>query len=244
MSSVYRLRPLNTKTIEELKDNYLWFSRPIGFNDIEDSNVVAFVESNESIRESFDRVFNNYLEIGKDASFTGICCFTDSLPKINSWKKFPNGRNGLFIEYDKQVLEDFFVKCYGIGDCFKSVEYIKEPLTLEKHDDYHILWEKESDGNTFYESLWNIEHSPKLMDMLFLKLFTQINIKFKEQKESRIIFGGKNIVDLKSYDIKGYKIQIPIESIKRIYIQPNTPQSIIEELKSTLSKSIQIIELK
>lgn len=241
---MYRLRPLNAKTIEELKDGYLWFSRPIGFKDIEDSNIVAFVESNENIRESFDRVFKNHLEIGKDASFNGICCFTDTLPQLNSWKKFPNGKNALFIEYDKQALEDFFLKTHGIGDCFKSVEYNKEPLILEKYDDYHILWEKYNNGDTFYESLWNIEHDSKLMDKFFFKLFTRINIKFKRQKESRIIFGGKNILDIKSADIKGYKIQIPIESIKRIYIQPETTQSIIEELKSTLSPSIQIIELK
>jgi hypothetical protein len=57
MNSIYRLRPFDEKTIDEFKNSYLWFSRPTEYNDISDSNVIAFIEHNESIKDSFDRIF-------------------------------------------------------------------------------------------------------------------------------------------------------------------------------------------
>ncbi len=51
MSQVYRLRPSNDQTLDELKNNYLWFSRPSRYKDVADSNVVAFTENNESIKK-------------------------------------------------------------------------------------------------------------------------------------------------------------------------------------------------
>jgi hypothetical protein len=242
MSLIYRLRPSKETTIEELKDCYLWLSRPTGYKDIEDSNVLAFAEANENIKDSFNRVFSNYFELAQEANNNGICSFTDSLPELKKWKKFPGGNNGIFIEYDRQILSEYFMKSYGIGDCFNQVEYLVEPIIIKKCDDYHILWEKYKDGSFLYISLWQIEHDSKLMDRLFLKLFTRINKKYKEQKELRIILGGRNIPDKTNNNI-GYKIQIPIDSIKAIYVQPKTPQNFINELKTVINPQIQIVKL-
>jgi hypothetical protein len=164
------------------------------------------------------------------------------LPELKKWKKFPGGNNGIFIEYDRQILSEYFMKSYGIGDCFNQVEYLVEPIIIKKCDDYHILWEKYKDGSFLYISLWQIEHDSKLMDRLFLKLFTRINKKYKEQKELRIILGGRNIPDKTNNNI-GYKIQIPIDSIKAIYVQPKTPQNFINELKTVINPQIQIVKL-
>lgn len=59
MDKIYRLRPTNDKTLEELAEPYLWFSRPTKYKDVEDANVVAFSENNETVGDLFDRVFGD-----------------------------------------------------------------------------------------------------------------------------------------------------------------------------------------
>ena len=124
MRSIFRLRPSNAKTIDELQNSYLWFSRPTEYNVSDDSNIIAFAETNEKVKESFNRVFENYKELGKEAGYSGICCFTESLPNVKDWKCFPKGYRGIFIEYDKEMLEQHFINFYGLGDCFKEVDYL------------------------------------------------------------------------------------------------------------------------
>ena len=117
---------------------------------------------------------------------------------------------------------------YGIGDCFKDVEYIDNPLVFNSYSQYDIEWEIGKD-RTLYKSLSEIEKDQKLMDELFLKMFTRLDKRYCEQNEQRIILGGRNIPN-KNQGITGYKISIPLESIKRIYLHPNTPSNIIKEL--------------
>lgn len=241
MSTIFRLRPSIEFTLDELKNNYLWFSRPTEYKDIEDSNIIAFAETNEKIKESFNRVFSNYVELGKEAGYTGICCFTETLPDLSNWNCFPKGVNGIFIEYDKNILEEHFINTYFIGDCFKKVEYLSAPLIIESSSDYDILWEIKEDG-IFYESLWQIEHDEKLLDKFFLKLFTRINEKYKKQKEVRVILGNRNI-PFKNPDLKGYQIQIPNTSLKRIFVQPNTPEKFVQELRKIIPIEISIVKL-
>ena len=228
MNTIYRLRPSFDLTIHELKESYLWFSRPTEYKDVEDSNIFSFIEKTESIKSSFERIYKNYKEVANLCKLVGICSFTRTLPILNYWSKFPNGYNGIFIEYNKEVLENYFVKIYGLGDCFKPVEYLSNPTLFCSLDEHNILWEKKEDGE-FYKSLRAIENDPKLLDQLFLKMFTRVNDKFSPQNEARIILGGRNIPDM-SKNIKGYKVMIPKEAIQNIYFHPQTPKSFIDEL--------------
>ena len=229
MSQIYRLRPSNDQTLDELKNNYLWFSRPSGYKDVDDSNVIAFTENNEPIKNSFDRIFTDTKKVGEIAGCVGICCFTKELPPENNWKDFPKGHNGIFIEYDKNTLDEYFVNNFGIGDCFKNVEYLDNPLVFDSYSTHDVVWEITSDG-IIYKSLREIENNPKLMDGLFLRMFTRINRKYDKQKEQRIILGGRNIPDT-SPGIAGYKISIPSNAIKKIYLHSKTPSAIVDELE-------------
>lgn len=242
MNKVFRLRPSNDKTIEEIKEGYIWLSRPIGFNDVNDSNILSFVKLNESINDAFIRVFRDIPRMANDASKNGICCFTKILPKLKFWKKFPSGKEGIFIGYNRDLIEKHFLRVYGIGDCFKKVEYLTEPLILETSSGYDVLWEKEENGSTF-KSIKDFERDSKQMDLLFLKMFTRINFKYKYQDELRIILGGRNVLNMDE-GLKGYKIGIPKESIVKIYIQPSTPSRFLEKMKSVLTEEIpmEIIE--
>ncbi|UVQ95112.1 hypothetical protein NXW23_11830 [Bacteroides caccae] len=110
MNEIYRLRPVIDKTIEELTEPYLWFSRPTEYNDIEDANVIAFSNQNATVKDLFELIFENSEDLGKELSRLGMCCFTKYLPKATEWGRFPKGHNSIFIEYDKKYLKNIFVQ--------------------------------------------------------------------------------------------------------------------------------------
>lgn len=41
MEYIYRFRPINKFTIDELLNQYIWFSRPCEYNDVADSNILS-----------------------------------------------------------------------------------------------------------------------------------------------------------------------------------------------------------
>jgi len=230
ISSIYRLRPAKSFLLNELEENYLWFSKPTAFRDTEDANITSFVKNNLSIKDSFDRIYKNSQEILHKSKHIGICCFTDELPEFDLWKKFPLGKNGVFIEYDREILEDYFLRNFGIEDCFIKVDYNYDATKFPSYNDkYDILWDIDEEGGLWYEPLAKIEKDIKLKDELFKRMFTRLDFRHINQNESRIILGGYNIIE---YDDKvfGYKIIIPPGSIKRIHIHPNTPDEIKVEL--------------
>lgn len=236
MSNVYRLRPSTQRTIEELTENYIWFSRPCEFNDNDDANIVAFAEANENIKQALNRVFASYSTFAEQISLSGICCFSKSLPEFNVWKKFPGGYSGIFIEYDKEKLEEHFICRYGIGNCFKDVEYLDNHLKIisSTENGYDVLWTIDVEGGMIYKSLEGcIMRDAREMEKLIYKLLTRINIKYSRQNETRIILGGRNIPD-RSPDTKGYKIPVPVDFIKKIYIRPSTPQAFVDELRRVI----------
>ncbi len=230
ISDIYRLRPANSRLIEELEESYLWFSRPTEFNDAEDSNIFSFVENNESIKSSFIRLFGNDSRIAELAQLTGICCFSKTLPETKLWGKFRGGHDGVFIKYDKFILEKLFKNHFGLTDCFKSVEYSPFPTLFKKYSKHDILWELTKNGD-LYKSLKGIEKDDKFKDELFLKMFTRINDRYSIQNEVRIILAGSNVPDT-TREIKGYKIFIPKTAILSLYIHPDTPGSLTRKLKS------------
>lgn len=59
MSSIYRIRPVNDYTIDELNNHYLWFTRRSGFNDHNDANVGTFLNKNKVLANTFKRLFNS-----------------------------------------------------------------------------------------------------------------------------------------------------------------------------------------
>ncbi|MGL5013523.1 MAG: hypothetical protein ACRC6V_04415 [Bacteroidales bacterium] len=232
MNKIYRLRPTNETTLSELTEPYLWFSRPTEYRDVEDANVIAFSEENVTVKDLFDRVFGNDNTLGIELSRLGICCFTKSLPEVSIWGKFPKGNGAIFIEYDKEKLKDFFIKKFALGDCFKEVHYKEQPLSMISSDGngYDVEWEKKEDG-IFYKSLrGDIARNQKSMDQFILQFITTINKKFEDQNEERVILPYRAIKDKPRTDL-GYKINIPKESIVKIYYTPKTDPSFVEKLE-------------
>ncbi|MDL2228600.1 hypothetical protein LJC30_06915 [Odoribacter sp. OttesenSCG-928-L07] len=238
---IFRLRPSNDLTIDELKNNYLWFSRPTEYKDQEDANIIAFAEANENIKDTFNRIFSNYIDLGEAVSLLGICCFAEHLPKKNEWKCFPKGHNGIVIEYDRDKLEKHFFDVFYLGDCFKKVEYVSDPIVIKSSTDagYDVLWEIDENGCCYKSLKGDIERDTRDMDEFILKLLTRINIKYQIQHEHRIILNHRNIPETVQ-GLKGYQKQIPIDSILNIYVHPTTPKKFINDLRSVISDNITI----
>lgn len=236
MNSIYRLRPVCDNTLDELSNNYLWFSRPTEFNDTEDSNIFAFIKKNEAIGNAFNRLFEEHLGIANQAKLTGICCFTGVLPERTLWRKYPKGYNAVFVEFDRNILENHFIQHFGLGDCFKQVEYLDNPTLFSATNEYNILWKKNKEYE-LYKTMNSIMRDVRLLDQLFLKMFTRLNTKYSTQNEHRIILGNSNIPD-KSPKLKGYKINIPSNALIKIHTQPKTPKEFINKIKACTNVSI------
>lgn len=233
MSSVYRIRPCNDLTIDEIQNHYLWFSRRSGFNDPDDANIGAFLDNNEVLRETFERklttegieFFRNKMEC------TGICCFTDKKPSSRMKNRFPGGKDCVCIEYDKDKIESFFQNKYALVNCFCEVLYFNSPIIFELDGKYHILTKKDKEG-FLYESVLGLTRTEKDKEKLIKILLTRINSQYHFQNEQRIILGGRNIPSFDS-NISGYQVQIPKDAIVNIHKYKDTDEDFINKITDT-----------
>lgn len=236
-SRIYRLRPCNENTLDELTNNYFWFSKPTEFNDSEDANIISFAEENVNIKDVLEKRFQNLNVIKEFAENVGICCFTKELPCSSSWGNFPRCRNGIALEYDKVCLEKYFVTV--LGDCFKNVDYFENPTIFKSSTPYDILWEEYDDGDKLYKSLASINSDIRDMDKFFLMMLTRINLKYKKQKEQRIIVNPSLAKTNGEVLSKGYKVKYPKDAILRIHYKANISKAYLEKLKKI---GIELIE--
>lgn len=238
---IFRLRPAVDTTIDELKNEYLWFAKPYMFKDkARDANISAFIHKNEGLENALSRIYTKLgiEELGKKSKHIGICCFTEELPKNReAWKPFPNGMNSIAIEYDEDKLIELF---QGIGkpNPFVKVEYVDNPLVLEVENG--ITYVKESiDDNSFV--LHNVNGALRYdslhgMERIFTLLLTRISSGFIGQKEKRIFLSG---IHLRCDDQEdGYKFKVQNDCITAIYIPKrvvNHNPGFIRDLKSIKS---------
>lgn len=234
INSIYRLRPINEKTIEEITQPYLWFSKPMGFRDKQDSNIQSFFDNCDILKDALEAYLTKegieYLY--SLMKHVGVCCFTQELPSKMQRKFFPNATNTICVEYNRLMLEEFFLKSkYALANCFKTVEYYKNPTVFKKDGEYHIITQDDKSG-VRSESVKSIFYNERILDNFFWKLLTRIDNKFKNQKELRIVLAGRNITNIDD-QVLGYKVEIKQETINAIYIYPNTEKSFVEKLQRT-----------
>ena len=158
----------------------------------------------------------------------GICCFTKDIPKNCSREIFPRGWKSVCIEYDKDMLADYFMNDLGMPNCFKEVVYSDDPVKVVNDGDYHLLMRKDENGE-LYESIMEMKRNPdRFMEKLLFFLFTRINHKFIGQKELRIIWAGFRTI---ASDDKGYTVHIPKDCIKCVHVYQKTPKWFITAIK-------------
>lgn len=235
---IYRIRPINSNTLDELKHSYLWFSRPCGFKgDVDDANIGAFVEDTETIKKGLlslnpEFPFDDWYE---EMSHIGICCFTTEIPSAAELFHFPKCAKGkgICIEYDKTKMKDFFTSQSKIPlpPIFHKIIYDDEPTKIESCDEWSILWEK-YDGFKVYKTIENIfKYSHKReIDKFIFKLCTRLKSIYCDQKEERMILGGC-LIPNHNPDVVGYQIPIPSDVVNRIMVYSKVSQTWVNKLK-------------
>lgn len=237
MSSIFRLRKSNDKTLEEIEKQYLWFGKPELFNE-EDANICYFMENSIVLKDAIKMVFGSASFIGENAKQVGICCMCNDIPEVKQWKVFPGGSKGIFVEYDRDLIEEYFKRNFAFGNCIQKVEYSKNPLIFETKDGYDILW---NESNKTFKTIDEVMKDDKLRDQLFLKMFTRIKDRYKDQKELRIILAGRNQPKkMENKNGNGYEVLIP-NVIKRVHIQPKTPKDFVAKIKAL---NIEVLEYR
>lgn len=222
---IYRIRPINSNTLDELEHSYLWFSRPCGFKgDVNDANIGAFVEDTEAIRRGITTLCSNFPfdKWYEKMGHIGICCFTSALPSSDELRHFPKCKKGegISIEYNTAAIQDFFThqSKIPIPPLFHKVIYDEEPTKIETCDEWSILWEK-GDGFKKYKTIKNIFMNPRYVDMFVIKLLTRLNTKYHNQKEIRMFLGGC-LIPKDAPNVLGYKIYVPVNTINRVIVYP------------------------
>lgn len=238
MSSIYRIRPVNDYTIDELNNHYLWFSRRSGFKDHDDANIGAFLDNNEILRKAFERLFTpeGIQELRTKMDCIGICCFTEEKPSYKNKCHYPGGKDCICIEYDREKIESYFLNKYYLANCFNKVHYFDSPVIFKQDGDYHILTKKDEDG-CLYESVRELTRTEKNLDYFIHLLLTRINSEHHFQHEMRIILAGPHIP---SFDpnVTGYKIPIPENAISRIHLYKDTSRTFSDKLKMNFASII------
>ena len=84
------------------------------------------------------------------------------------------------------------------------------------------------------------------MEHLIILLLSRICCRFRDQKELRIILGGRNIPDF-SPNVRGYQVVIPPEAILKVHLYGQSKECKLyrEKLKgSSMYEKIHIVKNK
>lgn len=232
-SFVYRLRPINDKTIEELQKPYLWFSLRKGFNDANDANIGIFIDKNPILEKCLRLRYNDegIKELKEQLDNTGICCFTKYLPSCKERSHFPNKEKTICIKYNKnKIVKRLFESNYAIANPFHDVVYAQSAIKLTDDGETHIAIKSDENGIQ-YESIYSLVSDPHLFDELIYRLLSTIDSKFKKQNETRIILGGRNLRYLKN-GANGYEVDILQDAIEQVFVYENCPQDYVKQLRN------------
>lgn len=227
---IYRYRPLNIYTIDELINEHVFLSSP-NIDDIFDTTIVnngkeaegilAACEITKNLREKdpkMEESFNFYTEFfenlnNKMREDVRIACFTESNTNVPMWQYYAEKNTGICIEYSIN-LEKLLKKYINIY--FLPVIYT-------------------NDYNKYFPYDLNVDEKYKLISIICCVLKME---EWKFEKEWRII----------AFKDKDLKINPYVElEINAIYFGIDTPQSIkndIKKLIEIMNKKITLYEMR
>ena len=138
-------------------------------------------------------------------------------------------------EYIQSLSDASYYYSYK-GDFPKAIELEERALQIkiEKFGQEHLQCAVSLNSlmvllHFLNKDLCELELGKKALDRFMWTLLTRLDKKFISRKESRIILAGRNITQFDD-SVCGYRVDIPIEAIKKIYIYKNTPDVFIEKL--------------
>jgi hypothetical protein len=175
-TSLYKYYGTDEYALDSLKNNYLYHSYFLDFNDPFDCNpyLIDIVgKENRKTRELFKETLN------RSMLTNGICCFTRNFNSILMWSHYANKHQGICLEFNK--LEGQI----NTFDIHYTRNFKKPDLFIDKEEAlYHLIYTK-SDS-------WKYERELRS----FLKVESnEINsrkIKYNPQSLKAIYFGVRS----------------------------------------------------
>ena len=232
---VYKYYPPTCHTCDALTNEYFFFCKASIQNDPYDMSF-KLLKSN-FILQNLGYAEDEHKDVESIMGNYGICCFSEVKDNKHLWAFYADNYKGMVVGFDENKFYDYY-NSYMIRIPFVKVTYRNSPITdddvIEKDDEFKlempVLLNSEANRDWLKPHKYaNCIDDPKLGDMLFTHL---CSIKEKrtwsEEKEVRLIaamdiINGRARLEKKGfvYLDTGYKIPIPKDCVKEIYIGHN-----------------------
>ncbi len=224
---IYRYRPLNIYTIDELMNEHVFLSYP-NIDDIFDTTIVNngkeaegilaayhfakyFKDKDPKMNESFKFYTEFFEELNnKLRESMRIACFTESNTNVPMWQYYAEKNMGICIEYSMN----------------------KEMLLNNDADIYFLPVIYTNDYNEYFPYDLSVEKKNKLISIMCSVLKME---EWKFEKEWRIIAFDDERLQKNPY--------VKLE-INAIYFGISTPQPIKNVIKGLLNKKISLYEMR
>lgn len=188
---IYKYYSGNEYSIDSLKNQKLWFSKPNEFNDPFDTNmgiIDVFADFKDSISKKNPEFINDFQEAVKNF---GICCFSEEVDNMHLWALYANSFKGFVLCFDESGFDDYFSNLFSAKCVLQPVNYRKEPLNL----DNGIIEEIQNDEDGSKNGIISKPIASFLYDIKSFDFLLEFLIKQKQsatwsiEKEKRLIIG-------------------------------------------------------
>lgn len=183
---LYRYRSYSENSLESLKNNYLWMSSPLHFND--PFETVKTIDLQEKITEldlspEIEQDYQETIEQSK------ILCLCKSNKNLLMWSYYADGLKGFVIGYDQHKLLESLASEAKDWKYQFNVEYVdsipdvREAILECYHSDKAC--EKSTEDDPESDELRNAVNDKTFQ--LNKKLFATKNTAFQHEEEYRIV---------------------------------------------------------
>lgn len=246
---IYKYYSGNSYSLESLKKQEFWFSKPTEFNDPFDCNM-DILDNYPAFKEKLFQKSPDLIKSFQDAvKHFGICCFSDEGDNMHLWSLYANSYKGFALEFDETEFEDYFSNLFSAKCNLLSAKYTETLLNLDNGS----IVEKniESDGTengTISKPVASFLADSKKFDKLLEYLICQKNEKiWSVENEKRLIIGGlarSNGAKRFEYQF-GYSVPWKRNSLKRIIIGHRMSQSEkvqVRDIVNQIDANIEILQ--
>ena len=219
---IYKYYSGNEYSIDSLKNQKLWFSKPNEFNDPFDTNmgiIDVFSDFKDSISQKNPEFIKDFQEAVKNF---GICCFSEEEDNMHLWALYANSFQGFVLFFDESDFDDYFSNLFLAKCVLQPVNYLEEPLNL----DNGIIEEIQYDDDGSTNGIISKPIASFLYDIKSFDFLLEFLIKQKQattwsiEKEKRLIITHLARVNgAKKFEkASGYYVPWKPNSLKKIVI--------------------------
>lgn len=246
---IYKYYSVNKYSLDSLKKQEFWFSKPTEFNDPFDCNMEVldeFLVFKKTMSQRAPDLVETFQDSVKNF---GICCFSEDSNNMHLWALYANSFKGFALCFDESGFNDYFSNLFSAKCQLEPAYYRKELLNL----DYGSIVEKqfEEDGlenGSIQQPINSYLTDSKSFDVLLEYLLRQKREDvWGIEKEKRLIIGGlarKNGAKLFEQE-KGYSVPWKPDTLKRIILghrMPSLERNEILSIINNIDANIEVFE--